>query len=728
MQNIIQLLPDSIANQIAAGEVVQRPASVVKELLENAVDAGAKSVQLVVRDAGRTLVQVIDDGKGMTETDARMSFERHATSKIRTSDDLFKIRTMGFRGEALASIAAVAQVEMRTRRADDELGTLVRIEGSDIKAQEAVSCLPGTNLLVKNLFFNVPARRNFLKSNSVEMRHIIDEFQRVALANPEVGFSLFHNDQEVFNLVAGKLSRRIVDMFGKGYREQLASCDEETPYVSVHGYIGKPESAKKTRNEQYFFVNNRYIKHNYLHHAVVGAYEGTIPDGHHPFYVLFIEIDPSHIDINIHPTKTEIKFDDERSIYAIVMAAVRKAIGVYNLSPSLDFELDVNFLDGRGSGGGSDAIGKHFAPGARTTSGGGDAPLPNARPISPVWSKPTGQPLADRSSASPAPVDRDASPGRPEAPKKPSPQNWQALFEAGRKDNPNPPAEKLFGEEVNWLDNPAAAEQAVPGRADTSVEALHRSPDQPDASVDSSVRSFHSTAPEPGTLPGQFGHETATQATQPVIDGPVTMGSRANRIADTTERLSDEVEMAVIQVKNRYLLTTVKSGLLLIDQRAAYERILYDQFHTALTKRNGASQQLLFPKTVAVSAVDYQLALDLRTELESVGFQFDELGAHTFVIRGVPAQTADEREEELFANLLAQLREDTGRMKLDRSEALARSLARRSSTRHQKPLSQTERRALVDQLFASANPSYTPGGESITSLLSLDKLSGLLKG
>ena len=706
MQNIIQLLPDSIANQIAAGEVVQRPASVVKELLENAVDAEAKSVQLVVRDAGRTLVQVIDDGKGMTETDARMSFERHATSKIRTSDDLFKIRTMGFRGEALASIAAVAQVEMRTRRADDELGTLVRIEGSDIKAQEAVSCLPGTNLLIKNLFFNVPARRNFLKSNSVEMRHIIDEFQRVALANPEVGFSLFHNDQEVFNLVAGKLSRRIVDMFGKGYREQLAACDEETPYVSVHGYIGKPESARKTRNEQYFFVNNRYVKHNYLHHAVVGAYEGTIPDAHHPFYVLFIEIDPSHIDINIHPTKTEIKFDDERSIYAIVMAAVRKAIGVYNLSPSLDFELDVNFLAGRGSNGGSDAIGKHFAPANRTAPGAADG-LPNARPVTPSWNKTPAQPGAPASVGSGQDV-----------PRKAPVQNWQALFEAAKKDNPaTATPDKLFGEEANWLDNaPGVDSPRLAGSVDSPGVPKPADSSRPVGPMDL-----------PGNnVPSQS--DALVNSPPPVSDMPVTVGSRANRMVDTGERPVGEVETAVIQVKNRFLLTTVKSGLLLIDQRAAYERILYDQFHSALTKHNGASQQLLFPKTVAVSAVDYQLALDLRVELESVGFQFDELGAHTFVIRGVPAQTADEREEELFANLLAQLREDTGRMKLDRSEALARSLARRSSTRHQKPLSQTERRALVDQLFASANPSYTPGGESITSLISLDKLSALLKG
>ncbi|MBO0937781.1 DNA mismatch repair endonuclease MutL [Fibrella sp. HMF5335] len=688
MQNIIHLLPDSIANQIAAGEVVQRPASVVKELLENAVDAGATSVQLVVREAGRTLIQVIDDGKGMTETDARMSFERHATSKIRTSDDLFKIRTMGFRGEALASIAAVAQVEMRTRKADDEVGTLIRIEGSDIKAQESVSCLPGTNILVKNLFFNVPARRNFLKSNSVEMRHIIDEFQRVALANSEVTFSLFHNDQEVFNLPGGKLSRRIVDMFGKAYREQLAACDEETPYVSVHGFIGKPESARKTRNEQFFFVNNRFIKHNYLHHAVVGAYEGTIPEGHHPFYVLFIDIDPSHIDINIHPTKTEIKFDDERSVYAIVMAAVRKAMGIYNLSPSLDFESDVNFLDGGGA-----AIAKQFEPGGKhsaTAKNGGGSSVP--RPITPSW-------------AQPAPADRApaAKPAPPARPQQPSPQNWQAMFDgAARPATARSRPEKPVGDDVNWLDD-----RPVP---------------MPDAPVDVPA----DATPVAANIPVA---EPATSA-----EPPVTMGSRANRMGQsgTVEAMPGEAETAVIQVQNRFLVTTVKSGLLLIDQRGAYERILYDQFHTALTKHGGSSQQVLFPKTVTVSAVDYQVALDLRTELESVGFQFDELGANTFVIRGIPAQIADESgrragEEELFANLLAQLRADTGKLKLDRSEALARSLARRSASRYVKFLSPSERRALVDQLFASANPSYTPGGEAITSVVSLDKLSGLFK-
>jgi DNA mismatch repair protein MutL len=654
MQNIIQLLPDSIANQIAAGEVVQRPASVVKELLENAVDAGAKSVQLIVRDAGRTLVQVVDDGKGMTETDARMSFERHATSKIRTSDDLFKIKTMGFRGEALASIAAVAQVEMRTRRADDELGTLVRIEGSEIKAQEAVSCLPGTNLLVKNLFFNVPARRNFLKSNSVEMRHIIDEFQRVSLANPEVAFSLYHNDQEVFNLPSGKLSRRIVDMFGKGYREQLAQCDEQTPYVSVHGFIGKPESARKTRNEQYFFVNNRYIKHNYLHHAVVGAYEGMIPDGHHPFYVLFIEIDPSHIDINIHPTKTEIKFDDERSVYAIMMAAVRKAMGVYNLAPSLDFESDVNFMDRR------DALSSAAAQASQAVAGGN---VP--KPITPAWARPAAPAINVPKPTAPAPGRSSSGYPAGDSFRTATPQNWQGMFESKAK--PSKP-DKPVPDDVTWLE-----------------------PTEPNVPA----------------------------------DAPVVLGSRANQL--TAADVPDDGDMAVIQVKNRYLLTTLKSGMLLIDQKGAYERILYDQFHAALTKRNGASQQLLFPKTVTLAAVDYQMALEVRADLESVGFQFDEQEGHTFLIRGVPVQIGEEREEELFANLLAQLREDTGRFKLDRAEALARSLARRSAGRYLKPLGQTERRALVEQLLASANPSFAPGGEAITTVLTLDKLAALFK-
>ncbi|GAB3980031.1 DNA mismatch repair endonuclease MutL [Spirosoma terrae] len=661
MLNVIQLLPDSIANQIAAGEVVQRPASVVKELLENSVDAKAKSIQVIIREAGRNLIQIVDDGVGMTETDARMSFERHATSKIRSSDDLFRIRTMGFRGEALASIAAVAQVEMRTRRAEDELGTLIRIEGSDIKAQESISCLPGTNLLIKNLFFNVPARRNFLKSNSVEMRHIIDEFQRVALANPEVGFSLFHNDQEIYNLPAGKLSRRIIDMFGKSYREQLNYCEEQTPYVTVRGYIGKPESAKKARNEQFFFVNNRYIKHNYLHHAVVGAYEGMLPEGSHPFYVLFVDIDPSHIDINIHPTKTEIKFDDERSVYAIMMAAVRKAVGMYNLAPSLDFDSDVNFLSGGRSSGSKSS----------DDSKSGDVPSSVPRPVTPSWmmgSRLDDKPKSERATFRSDSLDKAAGSSF-DIPKKPSTENWQALFDGLSSSQDAKPA----AEPGDWL---------------------------------------NSVKPAPSTASNEGAENEA-----------VTIGSRANQLEAATV-VEDE---NIVQIQNRYLLAPIKSGIMLIDQKRAHERILYEQFHAALTKRNGVSQQLLFPKTVTLTPVDFQLALDLREDLTNLGFQFDELGQNTFVIRGVPTLTMGENEEELFANLLAQLRAETGRLKLDRAESLARSLARRSAQRYVTRLSSTERKALVDQLFASSNPSYTPGGEPVTTLLTLDKIAGLFR-
>ena len=342
MTDVIQLLPDSIANQIAAGEVIQRPASVVKELLENAIDAGSKNVTVLIKEAGKILVQVIDDGIGMSETDARMSFERHATSKIKTANDLFTIKTMGFRGEALASIAAVAQVELKSQPEGAELGTFLQIEGSEVKKQEPEACPEGTSIAVKNLFYNIPARRNFLKSNAVEMKHIIDEFQRVALAHPDISFSIYHNDLEIYNLKEGKLSHRIVGLFGKNYKQQLAACKEETPLLTIKGYLGKPAFAKKTRGEQFFFVNNRFIKSNYLNHAVKTAYEGLIQDDYFPFYVLFIDIDPRHIDVNVHPTKTEIKFDDERTVYGLIKAAIKQSLGFHNITPSLNFEHDTN--------------------------------------------------------------------------------------------------------------------------------------------------------------------------------------------------------------------------------------------------------------------------------------------------------------------------------------------------------------------------------------------------
>ncbi len=343
MADLIKLLPDAIANQIAAGEVVQRPASVVKELIENAVDAGADSVKLIVKDSGKALIQVIDDGCGMSPTDARMSFERHATSKIRGSSDLFSIRTMGFRGEALASIAAVAQVELRTRRATDELGSRLLVEASEVKTQEACQCPVGSNFSVRNLFYNVPARRNFLKSNAVEMRHILDEFQRVALAYPDVGFSLHHNNEEVMRLPEGNLRQRIVGVLGQNYNKRLVPVEESTDIVKINGFVGKPEFAKKTRGEQYLFVNQRFIKSAYLHHAVVSAFEELLPKETFPLYVLFLDLDPAHIDVNVHPTKQEIKFDDERLVYNYVRVAVRHALGKHNVTPSLDFDQENTF-------------------------------------------------------------------------------------------------------------------------------------------------------------------------------------------------------------------------------------------------------------------------------------------------------------------------------------------------------------------------------------------------
>src|ERR1700744_858974 len=340
MPAIIQLLPDAVANQIAAGEVVQRPASAVKELVENALDAGADRIQLILKDGGKALIQVIDNGCGMSGTDARMSFERHATSKIRKADDLFAIRTMGFRGEAMASIAAIAQVALKTRRHEDELGTCIQIEGSEVLSQEACSAPVGTSICVKNLFYNTPARRNFLKSNPVEMRHIIDEFQRVALANPRVFLSLHHDGQEVYHLPPATLKQRIVHLFGSNYNERLVPVEEDTNVVKLHGFVGKPEYAKRTRGEQFFFVNNRFIKDAYLNHAVLMAFKELLPEDTFPLYVLFIDIDPAKIDINVHPTKTEIKYQDEQTIYAIIRSAVKRSLGRYNITPSLDFDQE----------------------------------------------------------------------------------------------------------------------------------------------------------------------------------------------------------------------------------------------------------------------------------------------------------------------------------------------------------------------------------------------------
>lgn len=601
MRDIIQLLPDAIANQIAAGEVVQRPSSVVKELMENSIDAGATSIQLIIKDAGKGSIQVIDDGQGMSETDARMCFERHATSKIRKAEDLFTIKTMGFRGEAMASISSVAQVELKTKRAEDELGTLIKIDASVLKSQELIQCQKGTSITIRNLFYNIPARRNFLKSNPVEIRHILDEFQRISLANPSIKFSFIQNDQETYSLPTEKLGKRIVDLFGKSYREQLAACEEDTSYVSIKGYVGKPEHAKKTRGEQFFFVNNRFIKNSYLNHAVMTAYERLLGDGAFPFYVLFLSIDPAHIDINVHPTKTEIKFDDERSIYAIVQAAVRKTLSINNLIPSLDFETNVNFN-----------VPTTFGSSQRTHE---KSDLFKAKPTQDAWKK---------------------------------------LYE-GMDNNIN------------------AFEQQ------NSLQTM---------------KIFDST------------------------NEPKTIQSKAN---DWNYDHVNTPNFQVIQVLQKYLAIHITDGLLLIDQKKAYQRILYDQFIDHLNRKNGASQQLLFPITIQINPADQVLFQEIKQEIKDLGFRMEKDSDQNFLVEGIPSGVLEEDCQLLIEGILEQIKNENADFNSHRNEKIAQAMANKTASKYtQKKRSNEEMNAMIGQLFASSNPNFSPNGEEISKLLTED--------
>lgn len=619
MSDIIHLLPDAIANQIAAGEVVQRPASALKELLENAVDAKASHIQVIVKDAGKTLIQVIDNGKGMSLTDARMSFERHATSKIKNTEDLFSIRTFGFRGEALASIGAVAQVEMKTRQTGAELGTLIVMEGSEVKKQEPVSCPEGTSISVRNLFFNVPARRNFLKSNPVEMRHMVEEFQRVALSYPEIGFTFIQNDLELFRLLPGKLSHRILGVFGKSYQGQLVACLEETPHLNVRGYIGKPESAKKTRGEQYFFVNNRFIKNNYLNHAVSNAFEGLMSSDMQPFYVLFLEIDPSHIDINVHPTKTEIKFDDERTVYAVVRSAVKQSLGAHNVVPALDFSFDVNFTENWKSN-------REQTEAVHTEN----------------TLKPDNQGIENKYKTFQSPAFQ-----------KQSVSGWERLFEVGGNST-----EISRGKEIR-----------------------------------------------------NIGEEEI-----------LTISSKANE--DVIQLPEGNASGATFQVENNYIVAQMSTGLMIIDQQSAHERILYERYRKQINQAAGASQQCLFPPHIQLSQADFALVMDIREELMSLGFVIVEFGKDTVLIQGVPADIQVNNEKALFEGLLEQFKQFKSELSLDKRENLARSLARRSSIKRGSKLDMSEMEIIVGQLFACQNPNYGLSGNKTFVKIDLQQIHG----
>ena len=592
--DIIKLLPDSVANQIAAGEVIQRPASVVKELIENAIDAGATQIDLIVKDAGRTFITVIDNGCGMSETDARLCFERHATSKIQCADDLFAIKTMGFRGEALASIAAVAQVELTTRRKEDEVGTKIRIEGSKVMEQLPKPMKVGTNFTVKNLFFNVPARRNFLKSNDAELRHINEEFFRITIMNPEIGFTFVSNDKELFHLYPGTLKQRIVGLFGKDYDSKLLPVNQITESVTIDGFIVKPEFSKKTRGEQYFFVNRRFIKHAYLHHAVENAYKELIPQDCFPGYFLDIQIDPKEIDINIHPTKTEVNFIDVKLIYAIMHSAVRKAIGQNNLAPTLDFDINPN-------------MGIDFGEASRM-----DRPVITPK----VDFDPTFNPFK-------------ISPIRHQQ------QNWRIAYDNG-------------GDTV----------------------ANNRFNDN------EPVKSIH----------------------------------------------EEEQKSLFIQLQQSYIVTAVKSGILVVDQHLAHERILYEKYLKEMETESKASQQELFPHHISLNINDASLLKEMKPELEKIGFRIEAMNNTTFVINGTPVDCKGSDAVSIIEKILEDYKNNNAGNQSDRKLNLARSLASQMAVKTGQTLTEVEMQDIIDRLFGCAVAEISPSGRKIFTIINADDI------
>ena len=592
MGDIITLLPDHVANQIAAGEVVQRPASVVKELLENAIDADSSHVQLIIKEGGKTLIQVIDDGKGMSITDARMAFERHATSKIKLASDLFELNTKGFRGEALASIAAVAHVEMLTRTSEDEIATQIKIVGSDFQEQEPVVALKGTSIAVKNLFFNIPARRNFLKSNAVELRHIIDEFHRVALAHPQIAFTFFQGGNELFDLPATNLRRRISHIFGSKIDDKLVPIEESTSVSSVSGFVLKPIAAKRTRGHQFFFVNDRFIKSPFMHHAIMNAYEGLLAEGTVPGYFIFFNLDPKTIDINIHPTKTEVKFEDEQSLYAILRSCVKHSLGMFSVTPTLDFDRDPNL----------------------------DMPYNQVN-------KQVGIPNLE--------VNSNFNPFKnPDAPRfsKPKEASWESLY--------------------------------------VEVES------QP--------------------TPTLLEHES--------MEG----------------KSFDAVKL--FQLMNRFIVSSIGSGLLIIDQQRAHERILYEQFLKTITQKQTSSQQLLFPYSLELTPTQQVLLYDLEDVLSEAGFVFERNSKTDILIKGIPVSSSENEIPHIFENLFASLESDLPADSFSQSDVLSKSLAKTLSIKRGMPMKPEEQQGLLDDLFACKETQISPFNRQIFVILTKEEL------
>ena len=617
MSDIIHLLPDHIANQIAAGEVIQRPSSVVKELVENAIDAGASMIRVNIVDAGRTLIQVIDDGKGMSETDARMAFERHATSKISTADDLFALHTMGFRGEALASIAAVAHIDLRTKPKGEELGTHLVIVGSTVETIEEDACNEGSVFSVKNLFFNVPARRKFLRGNETEFRNIVTEFERIALVNAQVGMSLYHNEAEIFNLPISGLRQRIINVYGKNLNQKLLSLDAQSSLVTINGFVGRPDAAKKRGALQYFFVNGRFMKHPYFHKAIMQAYEQLIPAGEQPNYFVYFTLDPATIDVNIHPTKTEIKFENEQPIWQILMAATRESLAKSSAIPSIDFDAE-----------GTISI-PVYNPVKKSDGGGMKVPKVQVdSAYNPFDQEPTYQ--------------RQAF-------------DWTKLYEGFERDR------EAVGE---------ASRQQVEGPL----------------SADPSV-----------------------------LDVPVS------------EELFTETTNPCFQYKNRYILTAMKSGLVLIDQHRAHLRILFEQYSRSIRQKQGASQQVLFPEVVTFTPAEVAILPTLWDDLRFAGFDLSDLGGGSYAINGLPAGIEGIDMVQLLKEIVAhcvELGMDANDLL---SDTIARSLAKAAAIPVGKELTAEEMDHLIASLFSCQDSNLTPDGKTILSMLTDEELERRFK-
>lgn len=658
MNDIIQLLPDSVANQIAAGEVIQRPASVIKELVENSIDAGATLINVVCVDSGRTSIQVTDNGKGMSETDARLSFERHATSKIRQADDLFNLHTMGFRGEALASIAAVAQVELRTRRPDDDLGTALTIAGSHFVSQEPVQCPVGCNFTISNLFYNVPVRRKFLKSNTTELNNIVTAFERIALVYPDVAFTLYNNQTELYNLKAGGLRQRIVDVIGKKINQHLLPIDIDTTMCKITGFVGKPESARKKGARQFFFVNGRYMKHPYFHKAIMTAYERLVPEGEQIPYFIYFTVNPTDIDVNIHPTKTEIKFENEQTVWQILTAAVRDAVGMFNDVTAIEFDTE----------GQPDIPALGAMPQA-------DISAPKVQ-YNPAYN-PFNEPSAQRSSA--------------------APDNWEQLYEGlSSAHSRQQSAPSLFGNDTGGVIQ-SRSNVANKPFADNGI-VLSKGFSKPDG-LNAESAGFNALSADTDML---------SASTEP---SPL-----------------EEKSPTHYQYKGRYIMTSVKSGLMIIDQYRAHTRILYEGYIEQMQKRRPSSQKPLFPDTIHFSASDKVVVEAVMPELQNIGFELTQNEEGDYTITAVPSGLDGLDYVALVQDLVASAREKTTSAIDDINHSIALELARNAAVTYGQVLTNAEMENIVNSLFACSNFSYTPDGKKILTMLrqtDLEQLFGV---